>query len=254
MKDIKCGDEVLGKIQKIGGTYAQYAVFRPNELVKKPESLTFEEAACIPVSGLTVYQALKKHLNSKSTNQKILVLGGSGGTGHFAVQLARLFGCFVYSTCSTKNIPFMESLDVNYPIDYTKQNVEEVIEKEGKVDLILDTVGGMQNMKSATLMLKSTGNYVTIAPPIYGGYTKWFSYIAMKKCMSLFNRPNFGYLRNTVNVKDLKEITNMFSKKQLKVHISKVYQMKDIQMVHKQIESRRTVGKIVIKIPSYVFS
>lgn len=82
MKDFKCGDEVLGKIQKIGGTYAQYAVFRPNELVKKPESLTFEEAACIPVCGLTVYQALKKHLNSKSNNnQKILVLGGSGGTG-----------------------------------------------------------------------------------------------------------------------------------------------------------------------------
>lgn len=159
----------------------------------------------------------------------------------------------MYSTCSSKNISFLESLGVHYPIDYTKQNVEEIIKKEGKVDLILDTVGGMQNMKSATFMLKSTGNYVTIAPPIYGGYTKWFSYIAMRKCMSLFNRPNFGYLRNTVNTKDLQEITNMFSKKQLKVHISKVYQMKDIRMVHKHIESRRTVGKIVIKIPSYVF-
>lgn len=233
----KDGDEVLGKIQKIGGTYAQFAVFKEHELVLKPPNLSFEIAACIPVVGLTIYQAMKKMPIIQKPNSKILIYGGSGGTGTLAVQLAKYYGSFVYATCSTKNIEYVKNLGADRIIDYTRENVDDVLMKEGKVDCILDTVGGMQNMRQAARVLNKHGHYMTIAPPKYGGYryTRFFGYMAWRKLLSTFGRPKFDFIRNHVNQKDLQAITDLYAQEKVKVFITKEFCLKNVQEAHKLV-------------------
>ena len=128
------GDDVFGVS---GGSWAEYTLAREGRLAKKPANLTFEEAAAVPVAGVTALQALRDKGNVQP-GQKVLVNGASGGVGTFAVQLAKAFGAEVTAVCSTRNVEQARSLGADRVVDYTKEDFTELgIEH----DLLLDIAG-----------------------------------------------------------------------------------------------------------------
>ena len=150
------GQEVFGRSSQ--GSYAEYSIAPANTLALKPKTLSFDDAATIPVGATTGWQGLFDHGNLQP-GQRVLILGGAGGVGLFAVQFARWKGAHVISTASTGNVDFVRSLGAETVIDYTKTRIEDEVHD---VDLVFDTVGGAA-LASAWPTLKRGGTLVSIA-------------------------------------------------------------------------------------------
>ena len=151
------GDAVFG----VGkGTFAEYVCAPEAKLALKPESVSFEQAAAVPVAGLTALQALrdKGHLQPR---QKVLINGAAGGIGTFAVQIAKSFGANVTGVCSTKNVELVRSLGADRVIDYT---CEDFTEGSERYDLILDNVGN-RTLSEMKRVLNPHGKCVLAGAP-----------------------------------------------------------------------------------------
>lgn len=132
--ELRPGDEVFGTS---GGSWAEYAPAREVRLTRKPASVSFEEAAGVPVAGLTALQALRDHGNVQP-GQKVLINGASGGVGTYAVQLAKLFGADVTAVCSTRNVEQAHALGADRVVDYTQDDFTRL---DLRHDLMLDIAG-----------------------------------------------------------------------------------------------------------------
>ncbi len=170
------GADVAGVVEKVGpgvtifqpaqevfgrssnGSYAEYSIAPANALALKPKTLSFDEAATIAIGATTAWQGIFDHGNLQP-GQRVLILGGAGGVGVFAVQFARWKGAHVISTASTSNVDFVRSLGAETVIDYTKTRLGDEIHH---VDLVFDTVGGGA-LASAWPTLKRGGMLVSIA-------------------------------------------------------------------------------------------
>jgi NADPH:quinone reductase-like Zn-dependent oxidoreductase len=152
----QAGQEVFGMGSQ--GTYTEYGIALVNNLAQKPQTLSFDEAATVPIGATTAWQGVFDHGNLQP-GQRVLILGGAGGVGLFAVQFARWKGAHVISTASARNLDFVRSLGAETVIDYTKTRVEDVIHD---VDLVFDAVGG-DALASVWPTLKRGGTLVTIA-------------------------------------------------------------------------------------------
>jgi NADPH:quinone reductase-like Zn-dependent oxidoreductase len=150
------GQEVFGRSSN--GSYAQYSIAPAHALALKPKALSFDEAVTIPVGATTAWQGIFDHGNLQP-GQRVLILGGAGGVGIFAVQFARRKGAHVISTASTNNVDFVRSLGAETVVDYTKTRVEDEVHD---IDLVFDTVGG-ETLASAWPTLKRGGTLVSIA-------------------------------------------------------------------------------------------
>jgi NADPH:quinone reductase-like Zn-dependent oxidoreductase len=145
------GDEVYGFGR---GTFAQYAVARPGKLSRKPANLTFEQAAAVPVSGVTALQALRRgHVRE---GQSVLVLGASGGVGTFAVQIAKALGAEVTGVASTGKVDLVRSLGADHVLDYTRNDLAD---QDRTYDLVLD-IGGNRPLRTLRRLLTRTGRLV----------------------------------------------------------------------------------------------
>lgn len=162
----KVGDEIYGDINeeglsnlKILGTLSEYTIAEERLLAHKPKNLSFIEAASIPLAMETAYEGLERA--ELSAGKSILVLGGAGGVGSFAIQLAKhVYGASkIAATSSTGKIEFLRKLGVDLPIDYTKENFEDLPEK---FDVVYDGVGEVDRAMKA---IKEGGKVVTIVPP-----------------------------------------------------------------------------------------
>ncbi len=150
------GQAVFGRSSQ--GSYAEYAIAPANTLALKPASLSYDEATTIAVGATTAWQGLFDHGNLQP-GQRVLILGGAGGVGLFAVQFARRKGAQVISTASTRNVDFVRSLGAETVIDYTQTQVADVVHD---VDLVFDTVGGSA-LAGVLPTLKRGGTLITIA-------------------------------------------------------------------------------------------
>ena len=140
---IKAGDEVFGMISSAesAGAMAEYVVVHRDAVALKPKNLSWEEAAAVPLSALTAWQAFKTH-SSVMAGTKVLVTGAAGGTGVFAVPLAKMMGAKVVGTAGSKEgSELLRKLDVDKVVDYKTEDLVEVL-GEGSVNVVLDTVGG----------------------------------------------------------------------------------------------------------------
>lgn len=126
------------------GAYAEYIILKENEISHMPQSSTFEEAASVPLAGLTAWQALFEH-GELERGQKVLIQAGAGGVGHFAIQIAKSIGAIVYSTASVGNHDFLKSLGADFVIDYKD---EKSLESINELDLVLNSVGGQSQLDS----------------------------------------------------------------------------------------------------------
>jgi NADPH:quinone reductase-like Zn-dependent oxidoreductase len=155
------GDAVFGSTTG-GGAYAEYIAVKATALAKKPSNLSFEEAASVPVSAQTAWQGLFTHGHLEK-GQTILIHGGAGAVGAYAVQLASHAGATVIATASGKNEAYLNSLGASRVIDYREVQFEKVLQE--KVDLVFDLVGG-DLQKRSFLVLKEGGHLVSATQPV----------------------------------------------------------------------------------------
>ncbi len=134
VQGLQPGDEVFGTA---AGSWAEYAAAREARLAPKPANLSFEEAAALPVAGITALQALRDK-GGIQPGQKVLINGASGGVGTFAVQIAKAFGAEVTGVCSTKNVDLAQSLGADHVVDYTREDFTQLGKRH---DLMLDIAG-----------------------------------------------------------------------------------------------------------------
>ena len=155
----KVGDQVLGFARQ-SGSYAEYAVIPVSSLARKPKSMTFEQAAGVPIAAETAYRAL--HESGKiARGQTVLIHGAAGGVGSAAVQIAKAAGARVIGTASPNNHEFLRSLGVDQVIDYKSQRFEDVVKN---VDLVLNTVDADTNARSIGVV-RQGGTLVSIVGP-----------------------------------------------------------------------------------------
>jgi NADPH:quinone reductase-like Zn-dependent oxidoreductase len=136
------GDEVMGEAQ---GSFAELAIARPGKLAPKPARLSFEQAAAVPVSGVTALQALRDVAKLRA-GQRVLVIGAAGGVGTFAVQIAKAFEAEVTGVCSTSKLDLLRSIGADEVIDYTR---EDFTDGTRSWDVIVDTAGVVRSGRSA---------------------------------------------------------------------------------------------------------
>jgi NADPH:quinone reductase-like Zn-dependent oxidoreductase len=153
----KPGDEVFGSCR---GAFAEYACAEESKLIAKPASVTFAQAASVPIAAFTALQSLRLGgLTGNGSNQlsrKVLINGAAGGVGTFAVQIARSFGAQVTAVCSTRNAEMVRSIGADRVVDYTQQDFTQTTER---YDVFLDNVGN-RSLSACRRLLNSNGTYI----------------------------------------------------------------------------------------------
>ncbi|MFF9096463.1 NADP-dependent oxidoreductase [Streptomyces sp. NPDC014802] len=224
------GDEVIGYVREdflSRGTFAEYVAAPVRTLARKPQRLSFEEAAGLPLAGLTAYQVLVKALGVKR-GETVLVHAAAGGVGSIAVQLARHFGARVIGTASERNHDFVRKLG-GEPVSYGEGLADRVrgLAPEG-VDAAFDTVGGDALQASVTLLAPG-GRLASIADPevlAYGGRYFWV-------------RPDTD---------DLRKLSDLAEQGVVSVHIDETFPLERAADAHRRSQEGRTRGKIVVTV------
>lgn len=231
--NFQIGDRVFARPETTaGGTYAEFTAIDENLLAKMPENLSFEEAASVPLTGLTAWQCLVDFSDIKS-GDNVLIHAGSGGVGNFAIQIAKSFGAYVASTASGKNEKFLKELGVDEFINYKDENFKEILKD---YDIVLDTMGGKIQEKSFDV-LKRGGKLVSIVQPPD-------EKVAESKGITA------GFLWLEPNGKQLAELGKLIKREQVKTNVGHTFPFSQdgLRDAHKLSESHHAKGKIVIKI------
>jgi NADPH:quinone reductase-like Zn-dependent oxidoreductase len=225
---LAAGDEVLG-VASSGG-YAEFATVPANLIAKKPAGMSHEQAAALPVSGLTAWQALFDS-GGLQAGQTALVAGGAGGVGHLAVQFAKHAGARVIATGSSRNRDFVLGLGADEYIDYSSQDVGEAA---SDVDVAFDTVGG-DTTESLVPTLREGGVLVTIAnaPPEQAAAARGGS--AKLLVMSSSSE-------------QLARIAGLVADGAVRVEVSRTFPLSEVRQAHELSESGHTRGKIVLEV------
>ncbi len=165
VSDVSIGDEVYALTSFCrNGSAAEYVTVRAADLAHKPKTLEHAQAAAVPLSALTVWQAFFDHARL-APGQRVLIQGAAGGVGTFAIQIAHWRGAYVIGTASAKNRDFLLSLGADEVIDYQQARFEQVVHN---VDVVLDAIGGVTRERSWQV-LKPTGILVSLTGPIPEG-------------------------------------------------------------------------------------
>jgi NADPH:quinone reductase-like Zn-dependent oxidoreductase len=227
----KIGDEVYGVPDPTrNGAYADHIVVRESELALKPNSLHHIRAAAVPLAALTAWQSLFDTAQLQP-GQRVLIHAGSGGVGHFAVQLAKWKGAYVSATASTKNQDLLRELGVDEPIDYTQQRFENVARN---IDIVLDTIGGETQERSWSV-LKKGGNLVSLVQPP-----------SEEKAKALGVRAAF--VASHPSGAQLAEIAKIIDSGKLAPIIDRILPLSEARRAHELSQSGHTHGKIVLRI------
>ncbi|MEH2135353.1 NADP-dependent oxidoreductase [Nostoc sp.] len=228
IRDFKEGDAVYGIISS--GGFAEYAIAKKGDIVPKPQSLDFQNAAAIPLGALTAWQAIFDLANLTS-GQRIFITGASGGVGSLAVQLAKAKDTYVIGMASGRNEDFVRNLGVDEFVDYTKQNFEDVVKD---VDVVFDTVGG-DTFERAFQTLKKGGFLVTSVEFPSEEKVQEFGI----KAARVFCKPN---------AEELTAISKLVDEGRLKAQVSTVLPLAEVKKALQLSESGRTRGKIVLQV------
>lgn len=231
----KVGDRVYGSCL---GSHAEYVRVRENKITKMPGSLTFTEAGSVACAALSALQAIKDKAQVKK-GQKVLIIGGSGGIGHFAVQIARHVGAEVTAVCSTSNLGWVTELGAHHVIDYTKEDFT----KNGKrYDVILDA-SAARTYFSCKGSLTDSGFYMTENP------TKPRFQLLQMLLTSVTKDKKFrGPGLTQSSVENLECIREYLELGILKPVVERTYTLDQIAQAHRHVQNGHTKGKVVVEI------
>ncbi|EDZ53151.1 TPA: NADP-dependent oxidoreductase [Bacillus cereus] len=251
----KVGDAIYARPRKNKiGTFAEYIAIHEDDIALKPKNLSFEEAASIPLVGLTSYQALHDIMHLQK-GQKILIHAGSGGVGTFAIQLAKIMGATVTTTASEAGTNLVTSLGADQIINYKTEKFEEILKN---YDAVFDTIGGTTLEKSFNI-IKSGGNIVSVSGMPNARFGKEFGSgffktllfsLASKKLTALEKKHNaqYSFLFMKPSGDQLRTIANYIEAGKIKPVIDRVFPFEDAQKAMEYSESGRAKGKIIVKI------
>ncbi|MEO1257566.1 MAG: NAD(P)-dependent alcohol dehydrogenase [Bacteroidota bacterium] len=235
VKDFRKGDHVYGMTNRHNnGTLSEYVKFLPNEICHMPENLSFAEAASVPLTAQTALQALKDIAKIKP-GQRVCVNGASGGVGIFAVQIAKILGAKVTAVSSAKNKAFCLDLGADRHVDYKAMPFEKW---NSHFDVFFDVYGN-QSSRKVRHLLPNKGWYITTVPNAKNIGDTILSYLKLKKSRLVVVESHTS---------DLMLLKNWLEKNQLKTFIEAEYPVREIAEVHQKLETRRTVGKLVVKV------
>jgi NADPH:quinone reductase-like Zn-dependent oxidoreductase len=255
VRQFKVGDEVYSRPDDFRiGTFAEFVAVKEDSVAIKPNNITMEEAASIPLVGLTAWQALVEKANLKK-GQKVFIQAGSGGVGTFAIQLAKHLGATVATTTSTANIELVKRLGADIVIDYKKDDFEQ---KLSDYDVVLNSQDA-KTLEKSLRVLKPGGHLISISGPPDSDFAKekglsWFLKLIMKllsfsaKKQAKRLNVNYSFLFMRANGKQLNEITSLIDVGVIRPVIDKVYPFDATNEALAYVESGRAKGKVVVKV------
>lgn len=252
----KIGDEVYARVSDHHiGSFAEYIAVQEKDLAIKPRNISMEEAASIPLVGLTVWQALVETGKLKK-GQKVFIQAGSGGVGTFAIQLAKQLGAFVATTTSAKNMELVKSLGADLVIDYQKENFEEILKG---YDLVLHSNKEKKSLEKSLRIVKPGGLLISlVGPPTpefaakigLPGYLRFITKLlsaGIKRKAKKANI-NFSFLFMRAEGHQLGEITQLIEAGVIKPIIDKVFPFEQTNEAIAYVETGRAKGKVVIRV------
>lgn len=250
----RVGDEVFSSPRHTRpGTYAEYVCIDEREVAKKPKNLTHDEAASIPLVGLTAYQCVVEK-GRLGPGQTMLVHAGSGGVGAFAIQLGKHLGAHVITTCSAKNADFVRELGAERVIDYTKESFGDVL---SDVDLILDSMG--ESAFDGNLRAVRRGgrisNISVDVPGLVARYGPFFSLFFLAWTMIRFHvwplltkGVRLSHVIKRCDGEQLAVLATLCESGAIRPTVEKVFPLEKVAEAHQLSETHRARGKIVLHV------
>jgi NADPH:quinone reductase-like Zn-dependent oxidoreductase len=255
VRRFKPGDEVYARADTHRiGAFAEFISIQEDAVATKPQKLTMEEAASIPLVGLTAWQALVERANVKK-GQKVFIHAGSGGVGTIAIQLAKHLGAVVATTTSTANLDWVKALGADIVIDYKKDDFSRTLHD---YDVILDTLGG-EALEKSPRVLKPGGKLISISGPPDHQFAKdmglpWIlrpvmrllSYRIRKKARR--HRVSYSFLFMRESGDQLREIASLVDSGIIRPVVDRVFPFESTKEALAYVEKGRAKGKVIIKV------
>jgi NADPH:quinone reductase-like Zn-dependent oxidoreductase len=255
VRRFKPGDEVYARTDTDRiGAFADLISIKQDAVANKPKQFTMEEAASIPLVGLTAWQALIERANLKA-GQKVLVHAGSGGVGTFAIQLAKHVGALVATTTSTANLDWVKRLGADIVIDYRKNDFETLLHD---YDVVLDTLGG-ETVEKSLRVLKPGGKLISLSGPPDPDFAKdigstWIlrlvmgllSYRIRKKATR--HHVSYSFLFMRASGDQLREIASLIDSGIIRPVVDRVFPFASTKEALVYVETGRAKGKVVVKV------
>jgi NADPH:quinone reductase-like Zn-dependent oxidoreductase len=255
VRRFKPGDEVYARPGKDRiGAFAEFISIREDDLALKPEQLTMEEAASIPLVGLTAWQALIERGNLKK-GQKVLIHAGSGGVGTFAIQLAKHVGATVATTTSAANADLVKRLGADVVIDYRKDDFEKRLDD---YDVVLNSLDN-ETLKKSLRVLKPGGKLISISGPPDPDFAReigspWILKPVMRVLSYRIRRAakrrhvSYSFLFMRANGDQLREITALIDSQVVHPVMDRVFPFESTREAMAYLEKGRAKGKVVVKV------
>ncbi len=235
VKKFRKGDRVVGvpSIKRMGA-FAEYAIAQQKATFPKPKNIGFEEAASIPIAGLTALQALRDR-GHVAPGRKVLINGASGGVGHFAVQIAKIFGAEVTAVCSGANAGFVKSLGADHVIDYSQ---EDFTVGNARYDIIFDAVA-KHSFGECKRVLSSKGVYVSTLPSL--------SVIVNQYITGFLTAKKAKFINVSPDSADMEWMQTRIEAGRINIVIDKIYSLDQAKKALAYSETGKAKGKIVLK-------
>jgi NADPH:quinone reductase-like Zn-dependent oxidoreductase len=255
VRRFKPGDEVYARAdQDRIGTFAELISIKEDSVAKKPKSLTMEEAASIPLVGLTAWQALIEKANLRK-GQKVFIQAGSGGVGTFAIQLAKYAGALVATTTSTHNVDLVRSLGADIVIDYKKGDFGKVL---SDYDVVLNSLDKVTLEKSLRV-LKPGGRLVSISGPPDPDFARdigasWIMKLIMRflsygvRAKARGHQVSYSFLFMRANGDQLTKITSLIDSGIVRPVVDRIFPFESTNDAMVYVEAGHAKGKVVVKV------
>lgn len=234
------GDEVFGHR---GRAFAEYVVGKPEHFARKPEGISFEQAAGIGVAGLTAIQALRDH-GKLQPGQKVLITGASGGVGSFAVQIAKAMGAEVTGVCSTPNLELVRSLGADHVIDYTQEDFA----KSGKRYDLIVYAAGTHSLRACRRALAPNGTYVGVGSSKHGSLLGILLSLVVPGVLSRFSKQTLATFMAKHSKDDLLALKELIETGKLKPVVDRTYPLSETQEAVRYQEQQHARGKVIVTV------
>jgi NADPH:quinone reductase-like Zn-dependent oxidoreductase len=240
VKEFQPGDEVFGTS---GASWAEYAASREPRLVRKPANVSFEEAAAVPVAGLTALQAVRDHARVQP-GQKVLINGAAGGVGTFAVQIAKSFGAEVTAVCSTRNVELVGSLGADRVCDYTN---EDFTRSGDRHDVMLDIVGS-RSFSACRRVLAPEATVVAVGAPMSTKGLGPLKHIIGTRLTSIGRSQKVVNFVAKIEKEDLEFMRGLLEAGTVKTVIDRRYELSQVPDALRYLGTTHARGKVVIAV------
>lgn len=232
------GDEVFGDLSACGhGSFAEYVCAPEDAIALVPSNVTFEEAASVPLSGVTALQGLRDEGDIRQ-GQRVLVTGASGGVGTFAVQIATSFGAEVTGVCSSQKVDLVRSVGAAHVIDYTR---DDFTANHGRYDLVFDA-GGYRSIRETRRALRPDGTHVFVG----GSNARLFEAMLLGPVLSMMDGRTTRSLVAEPNADDLLELRTLVEAEDVTPAIDRRFPLQDVPDAIRYLEGGRARGKVVV--------